>query len=52
VLRDLLGDECLWYEPQEGGSYELSAETRLGPQVDSHGVQELSRGLLSIRARR
>jgi hypothetical protein len=40
VLRDLLGDECLWYEPQEGGSYEVTAETRLGPLFDSHGAQE------------
>jgi hypothetical protein len=51
VLRVLLGDEVLWFEPQEGGSYELTAETRLGLLFNSLGAQELSRGLLSIRAR-
>jgi len=49
VLRVLLGDEVLWFEPQVGG-YKLTAETRFGPPFKSHGAQELSRGSLSIRA--
>ena len=40
VLRVLLGDEVLWFEPQEGSGYEVTAETRLGPLFNSHGAQE------------
>jgi hypothetical protein len=39
VLRVLLGDEALWFEPKPDG-YELTAETRLGPLFNSHGAQD------------
>jgi len=39
VLRKLLGDEVLWFEPGRDG-YELTAQTRLGALFNGRGAQE------------
>jgi hypothetical protein len=50
VLRKLLGDgDVLWFEPQEGGGYELTGDTRLGSLFNSSGAQESLRELHPVR---